>query len=113
MLIITLGGLHCKIICNMLLFSQPNCNESLRILPKTAFLCIRRFPAGVVLKCYDWTIAQREAGNCVIVGAHSKLEKDLYGFLLKGQQPLILALARGMRSTWSEEELIAIEAGRL
>ncbi len=37
----------------------------------------------------------------------------MYGFLLKGKQPLILALARGMRSTWSEEELIAIEAGRL
>jgi hypothetical protein len=55
-------------------------------LHKTAFLWSRPFPAGVVLRCYEWAIAQREAGACVIVGAHSKLERDIYGFLLKGEQ---------------------------
>jgi hypothetical protein len=28
--------------------------------PKTAFLCSRKVPASVVLKCYDWAIEQRE-----------------------------------------------------
>jgi hypothetical protein len=43
-------------------------------LPKTAFLCSRKVPASVVLKCYDWAIEQRAAGNCVISGFHSQIE---------------------------------------
>jgi hypothetical protein len=34
-------------------------NPELLKLPKTAFLCSRQVPAGVMLKCYDWAIAQR------------------------------------------------------
>lgn len=64
---------------------------------KTAFLCSRKIPAGAVLKCYDWAIAQREAGNCVISGFHSQLEKDVLHYLLKGKQPIIIALARGLK----------------
>jgi hypothetical protein len=37
-------------------------------LKKIAFLCSRKIPASVVLKCYDWAIEQREKGNCVISG---------------------------------------------
>lgn len=33
-------------------------NTDLLELPKTAFLCSRQVPASVVLKCYDWAIAQ-------------------------------------------------------
>lgn len=29
-------------------------------LPKIAFLCSRKVPASVVLKCYGWVLAQRE-----------------------------------------------------
>ncbi len=65
---------------------------------KTAFLCSRKCPASIVLKSYDWAIAQREAGKCVISGFHSKIEKDVLYYLLKGQQPVILALARGLKS---------------
>ncbi len=68
-------------------------NQTLLELPKTAFLSSCRFPAGVVLTCYDWEIAQREAGNCVIAGAHGKFERDVYGFLLKGQQSLLPKVA--------------------
>jgi hypothetical protein len=39
-------------------------------------------PASVILKCYDWAIAQREAGNCIISGFHSQLEKDVLHYLL-------------------------------
>jgi hypothetical protein len=63
---------------------------------KTAFICSRRIPAGVVLKSYDWAIAMRNAGQCVMSGFHSPLEKDVFHFLVKGNQPVILVLARGM-----------------
>jgi hypothetical protein len=63
---------------------------------KTAFICSRKIPAGVVLKSYDWAIAMRNEGKCVISGFHSPIEKDVLYFLLKGNQPIILVLARGM-----------------
>ncbi len=72
-------------------------NEALLSKSKTAFLCSRNIPASVVLKCYDWAIDQREKGNCIISGFHSQIEKDVFHYLLKGTQPIILALARGMK----------------
>ena len=72
-------------------------DKKLLDLHKVAFLCSRDIPASIVLKCYDWAIAQREAGNCVISGFHSVLEKDVLAYLLKGSQPVIVALARGMK----------------
>jgi hypothetical protein len=55
-------------------------------LPKTAFLCSRQIPASAVLKCYDWAIAQREAGNCIISGFHSQIEKDVLHYLVVPQK---------------------------
>ena len=78
-------------------------NNQLLDLHKTAFLCSRDIPATVVLKCYDWAIAQREAGICVISGFHSVLEKDVLAYLLKGTQPVIVALARGMKARMEPE----------
>lgn len=72
-------------------------NIELLKLPKTAFLCSRKVPASIVLKCYDWAIEQREAGNCIISGFHSQIERDVLHYLLKGTQPIILALARGLK----------------
>lgn len=37
-------------------------NIDLLKLPKTAFLCSRKVPATVVLKCYDWAIEKSEPG---------------------------------------------------
>lgn len=37
-------------------------NIELIKLSKTAFLCSRKVPASIVLKCYDWAIEQRENG---------------------------------------------------
>lgn len=88
-------------------------NYELLKLSKTAFLCSRKVPASAVLKCYDWAILHREEGNCVISGFHSKLEKDVLHFLLKGQQPIILALARGLKKRIEPEFQQAIEQGRL
>ena len=65
--------------------------------PKTAFLCSRKVPVSAVLKYYDWAIEQREKGNCVVSGFHSQLEKDVFHYLLKGKQPIIIVLARGVK----------------
>jgi len=88
-------------------------NEMLLNLEKTAFLCSRKVPASVVLKCYDWAIEQREKGNCVISGFHSQLEKDVLHYLLKGNQPIIIALARGLKETIEPELKKPLEQGRI
>lgn len=88
-------------------------NEQLLKLSKTAFLCSRKVPAKTVLKCYDWAIEQREAGKCVISGFHSQLEKDVLHYLLKGKQPIIVALARGLKQKIEPEFQEAMDKGRL
>lgn len=88
-------------------------NIELLELQKTAFLCSRQIPASVVLKCYDWAIEQREAGNCIISGFHSQLEKDVFHYLLKGQQPIIIALARGLKEKLEPELIKPLEQGRI
>ena len=64
---------------------------------KDAFLCSREVPATIVLKCYDWAIAQHEAGNCVIRGFHSVLEKICACLPPERTQHVIVALAKGMQ----------------
>ena len=96
----------------MKIFATVGNNDILK-LPKTAFLCSRQVPASVVLKCYDWAIAQREAGRCVISGFHSKIEKDVLHYLLKGDQPIIVALARGLKKRLEPELKDAMDKNRL
>lgn len=93
------------------LFTEGNCEIIHQY--KTAFLCSRKVPAGIILKCYDWAIAQRDADNCVISGFHSTIEKDVLHYLLKGTQPLILALARGLKKKIEPEFQKALSDGRL
>jgi hypothetical protein len=88
-------------------------NMELLKLHKTAFVCSRKIPAGIVLKSYDWAIAQREAGNCIMSGFQSPIEKDVFYFLMKGNQPIILVLARGMISGIPLKIQKAIEDERL
>lgn len=88
-------------------------NLELLKLTKIAFLCSRKIPASAVLKCYDWAIAQREEGNCVISGFHSKLEKDVFHYLLKGSQPVIMMLARGLKQKLDPVLKKNLDQGRL
>jgi predicted Rossmann fold nucleotide-binding protein DprA/Smf involved in DNA uptake len=87
-------------------------NTELLKLYKTAFLCSRQVPASVVLKCYDWAIEQREKGVCVISGFHSQIEKDVLHYLLKGKQPIIIALARGLKEKLEPEFEKPLQEGR-
>jgi len=88
-------------------------NIKLLELTKTAFLCSRKVPASIVLKCYDWAIEQREQGNCVMSGFQSQIEKDVLHYLLKGKQPIIIALARGLKEKLETELEQAINQGEL
>ncbi len=88
-------------------------NTELLKLHKTAFLCSRKIPASIVLKCYDWAIDQRNRKNCIISGFHSKIEKDVFHYLLAGTQPVIIALARGMKKKIEPELRVAVNSGRL
>ncbi len=88
-------------------------NKELQKLSKAAFLCSRQVPASTVLKCYDWAIAQREAGTCVISGFHSTIEKDVLHYLLKGKQPIIVVLARGLKHEIEPVFKKPIDEGRL
>lgn len=80
---------------------------------KTAFLCSRKIPASIVLKCYDWAINQRVQGNCVISGFQSQIEKDVLHYLLKGNQPIIIALARGLKKKIEPQLIKPLNEGRL
>jgi predicted Rossmann fold nucleotide-binding protein DprA/Smf involved in DNA uptake len=80
---------------------------------KIGFLCSRQIPSNIILKTYDWAIEQREKGNCIISGFHSKIEKDVFHYLLKGTQPIILILARGMKKRWEIEIAEALQKNRL
>lgn len=80
---------------------------------KIGFLCSRKVPAEIILKTYDWAIEQREKGICIVSGFHSKIEKDVFHYLLKGTQPIVMVLARGMKQKWSSEIKKAIKDKRL
>ena len=80
---------------------------------KTAFFCSRKCPSDIILKTLDWAKEKKDKGGCVISCFHSKIEKDVFNILLKGGQPIILVLARGMKKRWPKEIKHAIEQERL
>lgn len=88
-------------------------NKNILKNKKTAFLCSQKCPADIVLKSYDWAKKQRKAANCVVCGNHSQIEKDVFAILLKGDQPLILVLARGMKTRWEPDIEKAVNSNRL
>ena len=88
-------------------------NQSLLRLPKTAFLASSTIPVEMVLRCYDWAIEMRKQERCVISGFSSRLEQDVWKFLVKGQQPIILVLARSLYHRLPPELQPLLDSGRL
>ena len=74
-------------------------NQELLKLQKTAFLASSNIVSETVLRVYDWATDMRNRKVCVISGFNSKLEQDVLHFLLKGDQPIILVIARRMYKT--------------
>lgn len=86
---------------------------SLLELPKTAFLASSTIPVDMVLSCYDWAVKMRNEGRCIISGFSSRLEKDVWDFLVDGKQPIILVLAREMYRKIPQELQSLLDADRL
>jgi len=78
-------------------------NQELLQLKKTAFLASSTISSETVLRCYDWATEMRNRGECVVSGFSSKLEQDVLHFLLKGNQPIIIVLARRMYKVIPDE----------
>lgn len=88
-------------------------NKDLLKLPKTAFLASNTISSETVLRCYDWATEMRRQGQCVVSGFSSKLEKDVLHFLLKGNQPIIMVLARQMYKVIPTDLKETLEQNRL
>ena len=88
-------------------------NKDLLKQPKTAFLASNTISSETVLHCYDWATEMCRQGRCVVSGFSSKLEKDVLHFLLKGNQPIIMVLARQMYKAVPTDLKEALEQNRL
>jgi predicted Rossmann fold nucleotide-binding protein DprA/Smf involved in DNA uptake len=77
-------------------------------------ICSVQCPGSVVIKTFDAIRDLRNASITVAGGFHSPMEKECLEFLLRGQQPVIIVLAKGLgRPRLPEPWRVAIDAGRL
>ena len=81
--------------------------------PKIAFLAASIIPPDMVLKCYDWAVRMANEGQCVISGFSSHLEREVLHFLMKGNQPIILVLARELYKDMPPELNKLLDENRL
>lgn len=63
---------------------------------KVGLFCSVRCPGKAILGAYDAAQKLRDAGVTVISGFHSPVDKECLRILLRGNQPVILCLARAM-----------------
>lgn len=88
-------------------------NKEILNVPKTAFLASSTIPPDMVLKCYDWATQMAKEGKCVVSGFSSHLECEVLHFLSKGEQPIILVLAREMYKQIPPKLQPLLDANRL
>jgi predicted Rossmann fold nucleotide-binding protein DprA/Smf involved in DNA uptake len=83
-------------------------------LPMTAFFCSKDTPGATILQAFDQAAAWRDANRCIASGFHSPLERQCLEILLRGNQPIIMAVARGLNSIrLSKPARQALHNGRL
>ena len=64
---------------------------------KIGFLASRMIATPVILPTLDWAVEiSKRTDIAVVSGFHSRLEKDVFKFLLQGKCGIIVVLARGM-----------------
>ena len=71
-------------------------NVDLLALPSISLFCSARCPGHAILATYDQAAHWRDAGQCVVSGFHSPVEKECLRILLRGKSPIIICPARGM-----------------
>jgi predicted Rossmann fold nucleotide-binding protein DprA/Smf involved in DNA uptake len=83
-----------------------------RIIRQTKYgvFCSKKCPGDLILKAFDATKKLREQGRVVISSFHSPVEKDLLPILLRGNQPVVIAMGRDLegcripKRLWSKIE---------
>jgi predicted Rossmann fold nucleotide-binding protein DprA/Smf involved in DNA uptake len=79
-----------------------------------ALFCSKKCPGNLILKTYDLAQSLREAGTSVMSGFHSPVERECLNILLRGRNPIILCLARGLeRIRIPKEYCKPMDEGRL
>jgi predicted Rossmann fold nucleotide-binding protein DprA/Smf involved in DNA uptake len=71
-------------------------NQELLTCRPLGIFCSVQCPGALILKTYDLACALRDAGVPVISGFHSPMEKECLRLLLRGIQPVLICLARGI-----------------
>lgn len=88
-------------------------NKQILNNPMTAFLCSDNYSSKSVLASYDWATEMKKTGRVVISGFQSRLERDVLKILLKGSQPVVLALARSIYKNCPLLYIDAVREGRM
>ena len=88
-------------------------NRDLLECHKWGFLASRTIHSSEVLRCYDWATERAKAGDCVVSGFSSRLERDVLHFLLRGKGKVIVVLARRMYKVLPEEWQQPLAEGRM
>ncbi len=64
--------------------------------PLSALFCSAKCPGRMVLPAFDRVVQLRDAGQAVISGFHSPMEKECLALLLRGTSPIIICPARNL-----------------
>jgi predicted Rossmann fold nucleotide-binding protein DprA/Smf involved in DNA uptake len=81
---------------------------------KLALFCSVRCPFDAIPGAYDTARKLRDQGVTVVSGFHSPVEKECLRILLRGNQPIIVCLARSMDKIRLPKDWRGpLEAGRL
>jgi predicted Rossmann fold nucleotide-binding protein DprA/Smf involved in DNA uptake len=62
----------------------------------TGIVCSQKCPGDLILRGFDLARQLRDRGITVISGFHSPMEKDILSILLRGDQPVVLCLAKSL-----------------
>lgn len=62
--------------------------------PLTALFCSTKCPGHLVLRAFDRVAQLRDAGQTIISGFHSPMEKEFLAMLLRGTSPIVICPAR-------------------
>lgn len=71
-------------------------NTEILAAHKLGLFCSVRCPGDAILGAYDAAQKLRDEGVTVVSGFHSPVEKECLRILLRGQQPIIICLARAI-----------------
>lgn len=88
-------------------------NTELLKCRKTAFFAPGKISVASVMPCYDWATTMARSGECVISGFNSRLECDVWNFLVRGSQPIIAVLTRSKFKVVPMKYRPLLDAGRL